>query len=473
MTKKVLLLSLLLVLKGLGLAAQDISNTMLDGFEKETIQSATDKALVNAITNNNLKKLAINRNNIETNDHSFKYKVDVKGITDQKHSGRCWMFTSLNTLRPKVMDLYGLKKFEFSENYLYFYDILEKSNLFLEKVILTRNLKMNEDVRPVLAKGAKDANSVSVNWLFKSPVSDGGAWNNFVNLVQKYGLVPKTAMPETYNSENTSMLKMLVNRKLREDGLELRKIKGEEDARAQKEIMLKDIYRILVLTLGQPPKEFTWRYTDKDGNMGELKEYTPLKFAKEVIDVDFDNYVMLMNVPSHPYYKLYEVSFNRNMVEGKNWKYINLPAEELKRIALESIKENEALYASCDVKKQFNKSEGFSAMDNYQYGQLLGVEFTMDKKDRIISGDTHSTHGMAIVAVDVDADERPTMWQFENSWGKDSGHDGYITFTDQWFSEYIFRLVAHKQFVGEDIIKILDSKAIVLPPWDPMLSEDL
>ncbi len=473
MTKSILLLSLLFVLKGLRLDAQGISNALLDSFEKETINSATDKALVNAITNNNLKNLAINRNNVNTNDHSFKYKVNVKGITDQKHSGRCWMFTSLNTLRPKVMDLYGLKKFEFSENYLYFYDILEKSNLFLEKVILTRSLKMNEDIRPILAKGAKDANNESVNWLFKSPVSDGGAWNNFVNLIQKYGLVPKSAMPETYNSENTSMLKMLVNRKLREDGLKLRKIKGEEDARRLKDSMLKDVYRILVLTLGQPPKHFDWRYTDKDGTLSAFKEYTPLEFAKEVIDVDFDKYVMLMNVPSHPYYKLYEVSFNRNMVDGNNWKYINLPAEELKRIALKSIKENEALYASCDVKKQLNKEEGFSATDNYQYGQLLGVEFNMDKRDRIITGDTQSTHGMAIVAVDVDVNEKPTMWQFENSWGKDSGHDGYITFTDQWFSEYIFRLVSLRKFVDEDILKILDTKAIVLPPWDPMLTEDL
>lgn len=421
-----------------------------------------NKAILNALTENDIKKLAKNRDNIQATDHQFKYKVKVTGISDQKSSGRCWMFTSMNVLRPMVIDKYKLAEFEFSHNYLYFYDILEKSNLFLEAVIKYAD------------KGFDDK---YVEWLFKSPVGDGGVWNSFTNLADKYGLVPKSVMPETHTSSNTYQMVKLIKRKLRESGLEIRKMKAEKsnlkNIYLKKNEMLSDIYRILVLNLGVPPKNFKYRFVNKDGNIGELKEYTPKSFMNEVLpEINFQDHIMLMNDPTRPYYKLYEIDYDRNVMEGKNWKYINLPNEELKQYALASIKDNSAMYASCDVGKQLDKDAGILDVDNYDYESLLGVKFGMDKAERIQSFESGSSHGMALVAVDTDENDKTTMWQFENSWGTKSGHKGYLTFTDKWFDEYMFRVVIHKKYLPEKVLKILNTKATLLPPWDPMFMSD-
>jgi bleomycin hydrolase len=268
------------------------------------------------------------------------------------------------------------------------------------------------------------------------------------------------------------MINKLLRRKLREDGLRLREAKNDKAARAMKTEMLSDVYRILTLTIGQPPKTFTWRYTNSDKELSEAKTYTPVEFYNEIVGVELQDYVMLMNDPSRPYFKKYEISYDRNVMEGRNWTYVNLPADELKKAALESIKANEAMYASCDVGKQLNSKEGLCALDNYQYGQLLGVEFGMNKAERIRTFESGSSHGMALVAVDVDKDEQPTMWQFENSWGSDSGHNGYLSFTDDWITEYMFRIVPHKKFVSEKVLQILETEATLLPPWDPMFKAD-
>ncbi len=417
------------------------------------------KALTNAISNNKIKSLALNRGNVNKFDHEFKYKVDVKGITDQKSSGRCWMFTSLNVLRPKALSKFNLSNFEYSTNYLYFWDIFEKSNLFLEGIIETRNLKINDR---------------KVDWLFSNVVGDGGVWNSFVNLADKYGVVPKEVMPETHSSENTSMMVRLIKRKLREDAIRLRATKGDDDIlRNHKIEMLGEVYRMLALNLGVPPTEFEWRYKSKDGTLNPLKKYTPKSFMKEIIgDFNFNDYVMLMDDPTRPYYKLYEIDKDRNVLEGRNWKFINLPAKEIKPFALKSIQNNEAMYFSCDVGKQLNSKKGVLDTENYDYNSLFGVKFDMNKKERILSHESGSTHGMALVGADVDKDEKITKWLLENSWGKSSGHNGYLTMTDRWFDEYMFRVVVLRKFIDAKTLKILSQKPILLPPWDPMFSSD-
>lgn len=416
------------------------------------------KAMTNALSNNDIKKIALNRANVSLVDHNFKYKVKVKDITDQKSSGRCWMFTSLNTMRPKVMEKLNVSSFEFSQNYLYFWDIFEKSNLFLENMIITRD---------------EQNNSRKVLWFFDSPVSDGGVWNSFVNLVKKYGAVPKSVMPETHTSSNTSQMIKLINCKLREQGYSIRQMavnkKSEKDIRTAKINMLGEIYRMLALNLGEPPVEFKWRYENKDKALTEWKKYTPQSFVAEMLpEVNYEEYVMLMNDPTRPYYELYEIENYRNVYEGINWKYINLPNDVLKQVAMASIKANEAMYASCDVGKQMNGDLGVSDVNNFDFEAVYGVKFTMDKKARILTRESGSSHGMALVAVDVDKNEKPVKWQFENSWGSTAGHNGYLTFTDKWFSEYMFRLVAQKKFLPADVVKVMDKKPIILPPWDFM-----
>jgi bleomycin hydrolase len=417
------------------------------------------KAVNNAVTAGEINKLALNRENIGKFDHEYKYKVEVKGITDQNASGRCWMYTSLNILRPKVIAKYNLLGFEYSENYLYFMDILEKSNLFLENIIETRNLTIHDR---------------KVEWLFNNVVDDGGVWSSFTNLVVKYGLVPKEAMNETWSSENTRYMMSLIKRKLREDAWRLRNTKGADDVlRADKVKMLGDIYKILAVCLGEPPSEFQWRYLDKTGTLSPYKTYTPLSFMKETLgEINFNDYIMLMDVPSLEYYKLYEIEYDRNVMEGRNWIFINLPAKEIKPYALKSIQNNEALYFSCDVGKQLNKDEGLLDTENYDYESLFGVKFEMNKKERILTRESGSTHGMALVGADVDDTGKITKWLLENSWGKTSGHNGYLTMTDRWFDEYMFRMVVLKKYLDEKTLSILSQKPVLLPPWDPMFMFD-
>ncbi len=437
-----------------------ISSTELSQIRKSYDRNdASTKAITNALSNNNIKTLVVNRNNVGKTDHFFKYKIKSDGITDQESSGRCWMFSSLNTFRPKVAEKLNLNTFEFSESYLYFWDILEKANLFLENVIAT---------------ASKPWDDRYVEWYFKSPIDDGGVWNSYINLVQKYGLVPKTVMPESNSSSNTSQMLKMINRKLREQGYSIRELminkKGKaEDIQKEKVKMLGDIYRMLSLNLGEPPTEFEWRYKDKKDIISEPKKYTPLSFLNEMLPgISFNDYVMIMNNPTRPYYQCFEVENYRNTKEGVNWKYINLPNDVIKQLCMASIKANEPLYSSCDVGQQLDSKEGLLSLDNYDYESLYGVKFGMDKKARILTHESGSSHGMALIAFDVDQNEKPTKWQFENSWGKTSGQDGYLTFTDEWFNEYMFRFVIQKKFLTPEVLKVLEQTPTMTPPWDPM-----
>jgi len=296
-----------------------------------------------------------------------------------------------------------------------------------------------------------------------------------VNIVEKYGLVPTEAMPESENSENTSMISRLLRRKLRENGIILRNMKEDgksaDELRTEKIEMLKEIYRMLVLSLGNPPTEFTWQYKNSKGDISEEKQYTPESFFKEVVEVNLNDYVMFMNDPTREYNQLYEIEYDRHMLEGGNWKYINLPINDIKPFAVASIKDNQAMYFSCDVGKQLDSETGTLDLNNYDYNNLFGIDFNMDKADRIKTYDSGSSHGMSLVAVNVDENGKIDKWLLENSWGK-RGHNGFLIMTDDWFNEYMFRLVIHKDYIDAKTLKILDKKAIMLPPWDPMFAPE-
>ncbi|MBL6962592.1 MAG: C1 family peptidase [Bacteroidetes bacterium] len=438
----------------------EISETLLRDFH-QSLDEIKIKALRNAVTNNDIKKLAINKTSKKNLDFYFKYKVKTSGISDQKSSGRCWLYTGLNTIKPLVIEKYDITSFEFSHTFNFFWDQLEKSNLFLEGIIASRN------------KGLEDR---TVEWLLKNPIGDGGQWTTFADIVQKYGAVPKSIMPETHSSENTRNMSVFLKKKLKENALDLREMhhlgNSESDIRLAKNDMLKEIYKMLVINLGEPPTEFAWRYQNKDGTVGDLKSYTPKSFYDEAVGIDLSSYIMFMNDPTREYDKLYEIEFDRNMVEGYNWKYINLPAGEIKSMALESIKNNEGLYFSCDVGKFLDSKTGTLDIHNYDYNSLFDVEFGMDKKERIQSFESGSSHGMALIGVDVDENGNTTKWLLENSWGAASGYQGHLLMTDEWFDEYMFRLVVNKKYIPAKTLKILTKKAIKLPPWDPMFAPE-
>ncbi len=424
-------------------------------------KSPSETALMNAITHNDIKKLAQTRESDGAVNQYFSNKVEVVGITNQKSSGRCWLYTGLNTIRPLVREKLNLGSFEFSQTYNFFWDQFEKANLFLEVAKATAHKPMDDR---------------EVEWLFKNPIGDGGQWTTFADNIMKYGVVPAEIMPDTYQSEKTSMMSRLLKRKLRESGLEMRRIaisRMSEEAKEEAKIkMLGEIYRILVLSLGEPPTEFEWQFKDKDGNISESKKYTPKEFYNELVGVNLDEYVMFMNDPAKEYYKLYEVQYDRNLVEGGNWKYVNLPNDDIKKFAKNSILGNEAMYFSCDVGKQLNSKDGILDLGNYNYDDLMGVEFGMSKKERIQTFESGSTHGMALVGVNILADGSIDKWLLENSWGADKGYKGFLIMTDRWFDEYMFRLVIHKKYVSEEVLKIMKQDPILLPPWDPMFAPE-
>jgi bleomycin hydrolase len=280
-------------------------------------------------------------------------------------------------------------------------------------------------------------------------------------------------MPETAHSNSTSQMIALINEKLRGGGYNLRELsvqgKKAADLRTEKQAILKDVYRMLALCLGEPPTEFTWRYKTKAGKIEE-KHYTPKQFYTEITPADYspENYIMIMNDPTREYYKVYEIKNYRNTIEGINWTYLNLPNEDIKKAALASIKNNEALYASCDVGKQHNRDKGIMDPDMYDYQSLFGVTLNMDKKTRILTRQSGSSHAMLLIGCDTDNNDRPTKWEFENSWGTSAGNGGYLTFTDNWFNEYMFRVVIHRNYLDAKAIESLKQKPVQLPMWDYM-----
>ena len=454
--KKTFLLFLAFTASHVCLHAQGIDSEMLSRLRTKGTLTSTERALHNALVTTDIRTFAVNSDNQGEQNTYFSHSVPSKGITDQKSSGRCWLFTGLNVLRSKVINQHHLNELEFSQVYLFFYDQLEKSNLFLQAVIDTRQKPMDDK---------------TVEWLFKHPISDGGTFTGVADLVSKYGLVPKAVMPETYAANNTSRLRSLLEHKLREDGLRLREASAKK-ALAMKEDMLAEIYHILVLVYGQPPTEFRWAPKNGEGKYTEEpRSYTPLQFYAEYIGEDLNtNYLMLMNDPTRPYWRTYEIEYDRHTYDGHNWLYLNLPMEDIKQAAIESIKDSTMMYMSCDVGKELDSSRGLLDLRNYDYSSLLGIQFGMDKRQRIITFDSGSSHAMTLKAVDLDADGTPLKWEVENSWGASSGFKGHLIMTDEWFDEYLFRLVVNKKYLSEKILKAAQQKPTLLPCWDYMFA---
>ena len=440
------------------LGAQDrnggISAEMLTEISKGYEGTAADKALHNALNTTSITVLSENADNMAMIDTHFSDKVRTKGITDQKSSGRCWLFSGLNVLRAKAIDKYDLGDFSFSQSYVFFYDQLEKANLFLQGVIDTKKLSFDDR---------------TVDWLFSNPIGDGGQFTGVSNLVTKYGLVPAEVMPETLCANSTSAMSTQLKTLLRQDGLKLRAATRSDDVQAMKTEMLKEVYHILALCLGVPPTEFEWSRYDSKGELVSRKTYTPKSFYDEYVGADLENnYIMVMNDPTREWGKVYEIEYDRHVYDGQNWVYVNLPIERIKEMAVASIKDNTAMYFSCDVNKFLNRTKGVADLDNFDYGSLMGVEFTMDKRQRVMTHASGSSHAMTLMAVDLDDEGTSKKWMVENSWGASSGYKGHIIMTDEWFNEYMFRLVVEKKYVPADILEMTKQKPELLPAWDPM-----
>ena len=450
-------------------AGGGISQQMLATIEKaqpDNTGNAACRALTNAIATNAIDDLARNRANAGPIDTQFSVETPKQSITDQKSSGRCWMFSAMNALRSDFSHQHADSlTVELSQDYLFFYDQLEKCNLMLQGVLDTAKEPMeNERVR----------------FFFQHPIGDGGTYCGLVDLAPKYGAVPAEVFPETYSAENTAKMRQLITSKLREYGLELRRMvadKKKADATAKRKTeMLGEIYRMLTLTLGDPVKEFTYAFKDKSGKTRtEAKRYTPQSFYAELTGGRQleGSFIMVMNDPRREYHKTYEVEWDRHTYDGTNWKYLNLPMEEIEQLAIAQLKDGRKLYSSYDVGKQLDRKRGYADTENFDYGALMATTFPMTKAERISTFDSGSTHAMTLTAVDLDAQGKPLKWKVENSWGTASGANGYIIMSARWFREYMFRLVVDKQYVSETLLKEYEQKPVMVMPEDPLFQEDI
>jgi bleomycin hydrolase len=441
-----------------------ISAKMLSEMQKENKVESTDRALMNAIAANAIDDLAKNHGNAGALDTHFSIETRRQSITNQKSSGRCWMFSGMNVLRADFAKRTDSLQVNFSQAYLFFYDQLEKANLMLQGCI---------------DNASKPMDDVRVQFFFRSPIGDGGTFCGVADLADKYGLVPMEVMPESFASDNTSKARQLIASKLREYGLQLREMvqKGKKPASVEKakQRMLTQIYHMLQYTIGNPPEKFTYAFKNKNGEAtGQAKEYTPMSFYKEVTGGKTINgtFIMVMNDPRREYYKTYEVELDRHTYDGHNWKYVNLPMDDIEQMAIATLKAGHKLYSSYDVGKMLDRKRGYADTENFDYGSLFATTFTMDKAQRIATFDSGSTHAMTLTAVDLDRKGKATKWKVENSWGADWGQKGYLIMTDRWLREYMFRLVVPNEFVPEKVMKAYQTQPVMVMPEDPLFLPD-
>ena len=440
-----------------------LTRAMVYDLQKDYRSERVNVALANAVASNAIDDLSKNHQNAGPVDTYFSVETARQSITDQKSSGRCWLFSGLNVLRANYALKHDSVALELSQAYLFFWDQLEKSNLMLQGVIDTATKPMDDQ---------------RVQFFFRHPLSDGGTFCGVADLVDKYGLVPSEAMAETVSTDNTSKARSLIASKLREFGLQLRdmveKKKSASSVQKAKLRMLGQVYSMLVLTVGEPPQKFTYAFRSKGGKtQGKAREWTPQEFAKEVVGGAINGtFIMVMNDPRRPYYKTYEVELDRHTYDGHNWKYVNLPMDDIERMAISSLKAGHKLYSSYDVGKQLDRKRGFADTENFDYGALFATTFGMDKAQRIATFDSGSTHAMTLTAVDLDKSGRAVKWKVENSWGADWGQKGCLVMTDRWLREYMFRLVVNKRYAPEKVRQAAALPPTMVMPEDPLFLPD-
>ncbi|MDB4624314.1 hypothetical protein OAE47_02820, partial [Akkermansiaceae bacterium] len=429
---------------------------------------AGDRARHNAVTNAEINKLALNREIVAGEDGHFSHKIKTKGITNQKSSGRCWMFAGFNVMRPKVINELGLDGFEFSNAYLQFWDKMEKSNLYLEDIIELR-----------------DVDRLDREWLLVNEwlVGDGGWWNYVTGLISKYGAVPSSVMPETHSSENTSTMNKVLARLLHSQAAALIKAgeagSGEKALRTMKKKSLKEIYRFLAINLGEPPTEFEWRYKvkskdEKEGEMVEVadknltlaKKYTPQSFYKEFVGVDLNEFVCLYNDPSQEMNAHYRFHRARNIAGEDDMNFVNIEISQMKEIAVKSVLANQAMWFAVNMSEDQSREHGMMEVDLYDYETLFDVKLDLSKAERSRFGAGASNHAMVLTGVDL-KEGKPTKWLVENSWGSEKGNKGRWTLYDDWFTEHVYTIIVHRKHVPKKTLAIFDEGAKVLPAWYP------
>ena len=434
----------------------EISKILLEKY-KEKYNNSSNRVVANAIAKVGVREACFNNDVIRKHNFVFSDVTKQGEITHQKASGRCWMFSALNVARINTMEKINVETFEFSQNYTLFIDKLEKSNYFLESILETLDEKIDSRI---------------ISHLLKDPVQDGGQWDMFKGLLKKYGAVPKYVMPETYHSSNTRYMSEIITTRLRKMARDLRnKYNGSniDELRKLKEEMLYDIYDILVKCLGSLPEKFDFTYVDKDEKYHIDKDLTPVEFFEKYVGWNLEDKVSLINAPTidKPYNKVYTVKYLGTVKEESEMRYLNVPIEELKKAAIRSIKDGIPVWFGCDVGKLSSRDYGIMDYDAYSYDEVFSSTKDFNKADRLDYGESLLTHAMVFTGVDLDENGNPKTWKVENSWGKDTCHDGMFSMSDKWFEEYNYQIMVDKKYISEEYLVYLDTDAVELEPWDP------
>ena len=418
-----------------------------------------DKAKVaqNAVTNVPLPKLTLNRELVQETDSSFSIKLDKWSVTNQNSSGRCWLFATLNLFRVGAMEKMNIKEFEFSQAHIHFWDKFERSNHLLETVINTSDRNIDDR---------------TISFLLSDPIGDGGQWNMATNLIRKHGLVPKSAYPESNSSSSTRWMNAMLKDILRTSSSELREIIDnggtKEMARGHKEKRIGDIWKMLCIHLGTPPESFDWQWRDNDDKFHSKGAMTPQEFAKEYVDINWEEYVCLVHDPRNKTMQTYTVDFLQNVSGGPPVIYLNIDIDSMKKITQKLLEDGLPVWMGCDVGKHMQREKGLWDANLFEYEELYGVKFGMNKEGRLHHGQTMMTHAMLFTGVDV-VEGEARRWRVENSWGTDkSGEKGFYTMNDNWFDEYMFEIAAPKSYLTEEMLSGLETNPVVLPAWDPM-----
>ncbi len=437
--------------------SRGVTKSQIEEFRKSFDSDPSATVAQNAVSNADLSTLALRRDLVQDMDFSFSTKLDDWNATNQRRSGRCWLFATLNLFRVGAMKKMNLKKFEFSQAHIHFWDKLERANHFLEAILETSD-------RPV--------DDRTIHFLLSDPIGDGGQWNMATNLIRKHGLVPMSAYPESHSSSNTRSMNTVLKDILRTTASEIRKILDDggsnNEARRHKEGRMKEIWRVLCIHLGTPPEKFDWQWRDKDNEFHRKGTMTPLEFVDEYVEVDWEEYICIVNDPRNEYYRTYTVDFLQNVAGGPPVVYLNVPSNEMKDITQRLLEDGTPVWMGCDVGKNMARKRGLWDAELYDLKGLYGIQFGMEKADRLRFGQTMMTHAMLFTGVDV-VDGKPRRWRVENSWGsEDSGEKGFYTMNDNWYDEHMFEIAAPKDYLTDEMKSGLKGNPIVLPAWDPM-----
>ncbi len=427
-------------------------------FDQRFRENPKSNLMQNVVTQRDVNEVALNRPIVTEAEHTFSTLLDDWPVTNQARSGRCWMFAGLNMFRAESKDALNLKQFEFSQNYVTFWDKLERANFLLEAVIETAG-------RPV--------DDRTVAWLLQRGVEDGGQWDMFVNVVRKHGVVPKPVMPETESSSNTARMNTMLNYQYRQGAKRIRDLyageSGMDELRDSKQESLNAIYQILCIHLGTPPSRFFWQWRDKDQQFQRDGELTPQEFAEKYVVTPMEDYVCLVHDPreTSPEGRTFTIEYLGNMVDGGRVKYLNVDIELIKSIAQRMLEEGKPVWMGCDTGKQMHRDLGLWDANLFDYSGVYGADFSLDKAARLEYHQTRMTHAMLFTGVDV-LEGKPRRWRVENSWDDKVGDKGFCLMNDSWFAEYMFEIAAPKSYLPQELQDAWDQAPIKLPPWDPM-----